>query len=60
VTLNALQRVDLIQLAAKARHAAIVRPALRERDQLSIVILDDEAKPAAVGDGERLAPLSFS
>jgi hypothetical protein len=60
LVLNALQRVDLIQLPGKARHSAIVRYSLRERYQLAVGILDDEAKPAAVGNRKRLPPLSLS
>jgi len=60
LTLNSLKRIDLIQLASKARHAAIVWRSLRERDELAIVVLDDEAKPTAVGDRKRFPPLSLS
>jgi len=60
LTLNSLKRIDLIQLASKARHAAIVWRPLRERDELAIVVLDDEAKPTAVGDRKRFPPLSLS
>src|SRR5438034_308028 len=50
LALNALKRVDLVQLPGKARHAAIVRCSLRECDELAIVVLDDETKPTAVRD----------
>ena len=60
LSLNTLKRVDLIQLPGETRHAPIVRRALRESHQLAIVVLDDETKPAAVGDGKRVAPLSLS
>jgi hypothetical protein len=60
LSLNALNCVDLIQLPDKARHATIVKGSLCERHELSIVILDDETKPAAVGDRKRFAPLPLS
>src|SRR4030095_13006888 len=60
LSLHALKRVDLVQLAGKARHAAVVGCAFRERYQLALLIPHDETKPAVIRDRERLAPLALS
>jgi hypothetical protein len=60
LTVNTAKRIDLIQLASKLRHTAIVWRPLRKRDELAGVFFDDEAEPAAVSDGKCLPPLSLA
>jgi hypothetical protein len=59
-SVNTSKSVDFVQLAGKAGHAAIVWRALCECHQIAFVVSDDEAKPTAIGDHERFAPLTFS
>ena len=60
LALHPLKGVDLVQLSCVTRYAAIVRRPLRERDQLTCVVLDDETEPTALRDGEGFPPLSLS
>jgi hypothetical protein len=59
-TLHPLKGVDFVQLSSVTRNAATVRRPLRERDQLTGIVFDDEAKPTAVSLGEGFPPLVFS
>lgn len=60
MTVNPPQHVDLVQFARETRHSAIVSRPLRKTKQLASVILNDEAKPAAIGDRKCLPPLTLS
>jgi len=60
LTVNTLKRIDLVQLTSKGGHAAIVWHSLRERDELPIIVLDNEAEPTAVSDEKRFPPLPLS
>ena len=58
--MNSLQQVDLVELAGRSLHTAIVRCSLREADELASVVFDDIAKPGIVVPLEGFAPLAFS
>jgi hypothetical protein len=58
-TMKELKHVDLVQLASIAVHAAVVWSAPCEPDELTIVVLDDKAKPIVIRRHERFLPLPF-
>src|SRR5262245_44642669 len=58
--MKALTHVDLVQLADKTRDATVVWRACDESDQFAGTVLRHEREPAAIGHGERFAPLALA
>jgi len=57
LAVKAAQHVNLVEFPREARHRTIMWRTLGKADQLTTVVLDDEAKPTLVITCKRLAPL---
>jgi hypothetical protein len=57
--MNTAKDVNLIQLPGKTRNSTVVVRPLGKPHELTFVVFDDQAKPAAICDGKCIPPLPF-
>jgi hypothetical protein len=48
LALDALKKIDLVEFTRITGHAAVVGRPFRKANQLAVIVVDDEAEPAAV------------